>query len=93
MGVFRGNIGEDSAIAPAACIFLIRRLVDVVRQVEVAKLVCLAVLHTSEPGEVGFGQVVDRTIVSAVLLGVIHAAGVENGVQHIIGAGFVGADR
>lgn len=90
---FLRDVHEDAAVSPAPGVLAVGRLVGVVGQIQVSELVDLTILHAPEPREVGLSQVVRGAVVGAILQAVIHAPGVELGVQRIIGIGFVGADR
>jgi len=77
MSAFLGNVGEDRAIGPAAGVFPVRGFVGVVRQVQIAELVRLAVLHPAEAAEIRLSQIVGDPGLAPVLLAMIHAASVE----------------
>lgn len=93
VGTLLHDVHEDHAVRLTARVFTIRRLIGIVRQVEITELVHLPVLHATEAGEVRFGQVVGRAVVSALLDAVIDPVRIELGMQRIIGVGFIGADR
>lgn len=92
-GALLRDVGEDSAVCPTARILAVGRFVGVVGEVQIPELVDLAVLHPAEAGEVGFGQVVGNALVAAILLCVVHAAGIELGMQAVVSVGFVGTDH
>lgn len=92
-GALLHDIHKDFTVGQAPRIFPVGGFIGVVRQVEVAELVHLPILHAAEARKEGFRQVVGCTIVSAVLYAVIHAAGIELGVKRIVSVGFIRADR
>ena len=68
LGAFLRNIHKDFAVGLAARIFAVGRLIGVVCQILSAELVGLAVLHTTEAGEVGFSQIVGGAVVGTIFL-------------------------
>ena len=80
VGAFLGYVLKDLAVGLAAGIFPVGGFVGVIRQIQIAEFVRLAVPHPAEAAEIGLSQIVGDSGLATVFLTVIHAAGVEFGV-------------
>ena len=78
------DVGEYRSIRPTARVLTIRRFIGIVRQILIAKLVRLTVLHTAKPCEVTFSQVGIDTVIGLLLNLMVHALGVVFGVKNVI---------
>jgi hypothetical protein len=71
------NVIKNIAITHAPCVLAVRRFIRVIRQIEIAELMHLSVLHTAKAREIGFSQIIGDACITAIFDAVIDTARIE----------------